>query len=53
MWAAGKVTSYKGHIQVQIGSSWGKVERINGEEVSSVPDMSHLLPKMPLLLTDG
>ena len=30
---AGKVTSHKGHIQIQIGSSWGKVERINGEEV--------------------
>ncbi|BDA42376.1 probable metal chaperone YciC at N-terminal half [Coccomyxa sp. Obi] len=30
----GKVTSHKGRIQIQIGSSWGKVERINGEEVA-------------------
>lgn len=30
---AGKVTSHKGRIQIQIGSSWGKIERINGEEV--------------------
>ena len=33
---AGKVTSHRGHIQIQIGSSWGKVERVNGQEVASL-----------------
>lgn len=29
----GKVSSYKGHMQIQIGSSWGSVVKVNGEEV--------------------
>lgn len=36
----GKVTSHKGHIQIQIGSSWGKVERLNGQEVASLLPLS-------------
>ena len=30
---AGEVTSHKGVMQIQIGSSWGKVEKVNGLEV--------------------
>ena len=38
---AGKVTSHRGHIQIQIGSSWGKVEHIKGQEIPA------LLPHSP------
>ena len=37
---AGKVTSHNGHIQIQIGSSWGKVERLNGQEVAALLPLS-------------
>ncbi|GLI65240.1 hypothetical protein VaNZ11_008725, partial [Volvox africanus] len=29
---SGKVSSYRGRMQIQIGSSWGRVEKVNGEE---------------------
>lgn len=38
--AAGRVSSYKGRMQIQIGSSWGKMEKVNGMEVG--PAIAHL-----------
>ncbi|KAG2495666.1 hypothetical protein HYH03_006266 [Edaphochlamys debaryana] len=29
---SGRVSSYKGRMQIQIGSSWGRVEKANGDE---------------------
>eukprot|EP00798_Chlamydomonas_sp_ICE-L_P032715 gene32715-3600_t len=31
-WVSGLVTCYKGHLQIQIGSSWGKMEKASGHE---------------------
>ena len=31
---AGKVTSHLGHIQIQIGSSWGRITVVNGQQVA-------------------
>lgn len=33
MMCTGKVTSHNGHVQIQIGSSWGKISLINGQTV--------------------
>lgn len=30
---SGRVTSHRGRLQVQIGSSWGRLEHVNGHEV--------------------
>ena len=35
------MTSFRGHIQIQIGSSWGKVERVVGQDIPA------LLPHSP------
>ncbi|KAK9817275.1 hypothetical protein WJX72_012139 [[Myrmecia] bisecta] len=37
---SGKVTSHKGHLQIQIGSSWGRVSLVHGESVASKPAYS-------------
>ncbi len=37
---AGKVTSHDGHIQIQIGSSWGKISLINGQKVLYAPSLA-------------
>ncbi|KAL6761977.1 hypothetical protein V8C86DRAFT_1785081 [Haematococcus lacustris] len=31
---SGRVSSYKGRMQIQVGSSWGRMEKVNGAEVS-------------------
>jgi hypothetical protein len=32
---SGRVTSHRGRMQLQIGSSWGRVEKANGDEVQA------------------
>ncbi|KAG2438855.1 hypothetical protein HXX76_005395 [Chlamydomonas incerta] len=38
---SGKVSSHRGRMQIQIGSSWGRVEKVNGDEfVCALPPPS-------------
>lgn len=46
----GKVTSHDGHIQIQIGSSWGKVVLINGQQVMQASSAVFLTVKHTSLL---
>lgn len=38
LWSvAGRATCFQGRLQVQVGSSWGKVEKLTGEELQQAP----------------
>ncbi len=35
--AAGRATCFQGRLQLQVGSSWGKIEKLTGEELQQAP----------------